>query len=222
MKLFSLFMLTIAVCTATAPAKTYRFRVIGYFPLSLFKSPHSFELTIIVLTSGNSAIDNAFLRTNGTTTPGVTLPPYSRSDPTCVTQLASNLSTLWVPTRFFGWYVLQGPSGKGNYGLQQSWDPNPRGFGSSVLYTNWVAMKTENGNMLLRYSDNYAQSHWIAVRTVTDGYVKWVPRWVSPNSANMGDNEFYVLIDIELVEVGLNDVDISIGNAQQQVIDMEL
>jgi hypothetical protein len=172
--------------------------------------------------SGNSDIDNAILRADGGATPGVTVPP-SGTDSSCVAQIASNLSTLWIPGRRTGWYVLQGASGKGDFGLQQSWDPNPR-RGSQTLYTDWTIMKNRDRGLLLRYSDPLSQSHWIATRTVTDDRkVKWVPRWISPNSANMGDNEPYVLIDIELVELPANaqagDEDVDVDG---QALEIEL
>ena len=93
--------------------------------------------------------------------------------------------------------ILQGPSGKGEYNLQESTETQPQGIGSGILHDNWLIIE-EYGQILLRYKDSTLSSHWVATKALD----RWEIWWYSPNPANMEDLVPYFSVDIELVEAG--------------------
>ena len=104
-----------------------------------------------------------------------------------------------------GTLILQGPSGKGEYQLGVSSDPEQyeQSLGSETLYQDWEVIE-DGENLWLRYEDASRSSHWVAAlegESGDDGVPVWSPWWFSPSAANMEDFVEYVSIDIRLVPV---------------------
>ena len=171
------------------------------------------------LTSGNSITDGQRLRLNNSIpiiSPGATASPHNPSDHFSRIYVNESLpaaTTLYVvptnphPPPVPGYYGLSGQEGVPDaYRLIQSYRPQDYAPGQ-FRYDQWDLKPSPAGTgekVLLRYgSDPLGEWRWIAVREVSSqgGFEKWVPWWVKPTSANVGNltSWEYVVVDLELV-----------------------
>ncbi|KAK3401838.1 hypothetical protein B0T20DRAFT_124302 [Sordaria brevicollis] len=168
---------------------------------------------------GNDVISGERLRLNNSIpwiSPGVSHAPYNPADHYArifINDTTPNLLYV-VPTNPHpppvpGYYALSGTEGVPDaYRLVQTYRPDEEG--SINLYKDWKVRKTcgdkskNETRSLLRYGDDlYGEWRWIAVREIGyTGAERWVPWWVKPSAANIGNLTAwdYDVADLELVE----------------------
>ncbi|KAK3342692.1 hypothetical protein B0H65DRAFT_226613 [Neurospora tetraspora] len=167
---------------------------------------------------GNSIISGERLRLNNSIpwiSPGVSHAPYNPADhysriyindttPSLLYVVPTNPHPPPVP----GYYALSGTEGVPDaYRLVQTYRPDEEG--SVNLYKEWKVKKAcdkakNETRALLRYGDDlYGEWRWIAVREIGyTGAERWVPWWVKPSEANIGNLTAweYDVADLELVK----------------------
>lgn len=168
---------------------------------------------------GNAVISGERLRLNNSIpwiSPGVSHAPYNPDDHYSRINIKDTTPNLLyvVPTNPHpppvpGYYALSGTEGVPDaYRLVQTYRPDEEG--SVNLYKEWKVKKAcdKSGNKnetrsLLRYgNDLYGEWRWIAVREIGyTGAERWVPWWVKPSAANIGNLTAwdYDVADLELV-----------------------
>ncbi|KAK3987981.1 hypothetical protein QBC44DRAFT_111755 [Cladorrhinum sp. PSN332] len=170
-----------------------------------------------LLTSGNEITHSQRLRLNNSIpiiSPGASAAPHNPADH--FSRIYVNGSGPTSPATLFvvptnphpppvpGYYGLSGQEGIPDaYRLIQSYRPQDYAPGE-FRYDDWSLKAAAGGERtLLRYgTDDLGEWRWIAVRQVSNqGVERWVPWWVRPTGANLGNLTAwdYVVVELELV-----------------------
>ncbi|KAK4162913.1 hypothetical protein QBC43DRAFT_320712 [Cladorrhinum sp. PSN259] len=173
-------------------------------------------------TSGNDVTNSQRLRLNNSIPlicPGASAAPHNPADHfsriyvngsvSSSAPVLSNAVLYVVPTNPHpppvpGYYALSGQEKVPDaYRLVQSYRPQDYAPGE-FRFDEWTLKAADGGNRtLLRYgTDDLGEWRWIAVREVSNvGVERWVPWWIKPTAANLGNltSWEYVVAELELV-----------------------